>query len=383
MSAKRTYLDCNASEVMREEARGATLAALELTGNASSVHAEGRRVRALIENARAEVAALAGAKPSEIVFTSGATESNAWALCGFDRVIASGIEHDSILAPARAHPGTSLNQKPARLWSFPASRDGVADLDHLEKLAAEAARQGGRTLITLQMANNETGVLQPVAEAAAIAHAHGCQFHIDAVQAAGRIAVVFKDLPAETMSLSAHKIGGPKGAGALVIRDGVNLAPLLAGGGQERRRRGGTENIAAIAGFGAAAAAAVRELGSRARIAALRDALEREVQALTPGAVIIGKNAPRLDNTACIAVPGLKSETMVIKLDMAGIAVSAGAACSSGKVGASHVLEAMGLPPEIATAAIRVSLGHASTEADVAAFLAAWKSCASRTAIAA
>lgn len=371
MSGPRTYLDCNASEVLCPEARDAMLAALALDGNASSVHAEGRRVRGLIEAARADVAALVHAKPSEVVFTSGATEANAWALSGFDCVIACGIEHDSILA---ANP---------RLMRFPARADGVADLAALEGLAAAAAKDGRRALVTLQMANNETGVLQPVAEAAAIAHAHGFDVHTDAVQAAGRIGIDFAALGPETMSLSGHKIGGPKGVGALVIRDGVQRQPLLAGGGQERRRRGGTENIAAIAGFGAAAAVAAKGLSARARIRALRDRLEAEVLKLTPQAVIVGGASARLDNTSCIAVPGQKAETLVIKLDLAGVAVSAGAACSSGKVGASHVLTSMGLPAEIASAAIRVSLGHASTEADVAAFLTAWTTHVSRSALAA
>lgn len=378
MSAPRTYLDCNASEILRPEARAAMVAALDLAGNPSSVHGEGRRVRAVIEEARGSVAALVNAKPSEIVFTSGATEANAAALAGFDRVIACGIEHDSILAPARGpDPAAS------RLRSFGASREGVADLAELAALASEAAVADGRTLVTLQMANNETGVIEPVVEAIQIARDNGLAFHTDAVQAAGRIAVDFAALGADTMSLSGHKIGGPKGVGALVIRDGVHLLPLFVGGGQERRRRGGTENAAAIAGFGAAALAAKRDLPGRARIRDLRDAMEREIVALTPSAVVIGASVPRLDNTTCVALPGLRAETLVIKLDLAGLAVSAGAACSSGKVGPSHVLSAMGLPPEIASAAIRVSLGHATTEADVAAFLGAWKACAPATALAA
>ncbi|MBN8913791.1 MAG: aminotransferase class V-fold PLP-dependent enzyme, partial [Rhizobiales bacterium] len=224
----------------------------------------------------------------------------------------------------------------------------------------------------LQRANNETGVLQDVEAAGLIATEHGARLHTDAVQAPGRIAVDFKTLGAATMSLSAHKIGGPKGVGALVIGNGVTLDPLLAGGGQEQRRRGGTENVAAIAGFGAAAKTALRDLDHASRIGALRDRLEAEIRRITPDAVIVGAGAPRLANTSSIALSGASAETLVIKMDLAGIAVSAGAACSSGKVGESHVLTAMGLLPAIAKSAIRVSLGPDTTEQDIAAFLAAW-----------
>jgi len=364
VSRTRVYLDHNATAPLREEARAAMLAALDEIGNPSSVHAEGRRARTLVETAREQVARLVGAAPAEVVFTSGATEANAWALSGdWDTIIAAGIEHDSILAPARAARGTCLE--------VGAGLEGIADVP-----AAAAhvlsGRARGRTLLCLQMANNETGVVQPVAQAVRFAQPHDVSVHTDAVQAVGRIEIDFSALGVDTMSLSAHKIGGPKGVGALIVREGTARAPLIAGS-QERRRRGGTENVAGIAAFGAAAAAAAEDLQRMRDVRALRDQLESEVRAVTPQAVIVGAEAERLANTSVIAMPGLRAETAVIRLDLAGIAVSAGAACSSGKVGASHVLAAMGTPAPLARAAIRVSLGTSTCAADVAAFITAWR----------
>ena len=376
MSAKRTYLDYNATTPLREEAREAMCAALEAEGNPSSVHAEGREARAIVEKAREEVAGFVNAEPAEVVFTSGATEANNWALAKvWDTIFAADIEHDSILAPAHASG--------AHVQEIALSPDGVIDLAALEEALGNGKTERGKTLLTVQMANNETGILQPVAEIAKLARAHQAIVHTDAVQAVGRMSVDVRALKADLVSLSSHKIGGPKGAGALIIRDGFHFSPLLTGGGQERRRRAGTENVAAIAGFGAAAAAANREREDTARIRALRDKIEQEVRSRDADAHIIGSQSPRLANTSCIARPGIKAETQVIKLDLAGIAVSAGAACSSGKVGESHVLAAMGLPEDIRDSAIRVSLGHASTEDDVAAFLAAWTGIAERAAKAA
>lgn len=241
----------------------------------------------------------------------------------------------------------------------------------------------GRTLIAVQLANNETGVVQDVAAVAAFAREHGLFVHTDAVQAPGRIAINFADLGVDTLSLSAHKLGGPKGIGALVIRDHLDLVPLIRGGGQERRRRAGTENLAGIAGFGAAADAALSQLAAAPRLAALRDALEVGVRTVAPATIIVADAIPRLCNTTSLALPGKSAEMLVIRLDLAGIAVSAGSACSSGKVGASHVLEAMGLEREVASGTIRVSLGPETTKDDIAAFVAAWKAIAARAAIAA
>jgi len=365
---RRTYLDWNATAPLRPEARAACVAALDVLGNPSSPHAEGRRARAIVEDAREQVAALVGAKPAEVVLTSGGTEANNAVLAaGWPTILVAGIEHDSVLAPARASK--------VRIVELPVAKDGVV---RATDLADRVVAQTGRALVSLQMANSETGVLQPVAEVAAIAKAHGVFVHTDAVQAAGRVAIDLRALGVDFLSLSAHKLGGPKGIGAVVIREGASLPAFIAGGGQERRRRAGTENVAAIAGFGAAAEAARRDLATMARVRALRDRLEAEMCAVTPGAVVIGADAERLPNTASIALPRASAETLVIALDLAGVAVSAGAACSSGKVGASHVLEAMGVEPAVARAAIRVSLGWSTTQADVAACIEAWSKVALR-----
>jgi cysteine desulfurase len=365
MNAKRTYLDWNATAPLRPEARAATLAALDILGNPSSPHTEGRRARAIVEDAREQVAALVGARPAEVVFTSGGTEANNAVLsAGWETIAVSGVEHDSVLAPARASG--------ARIVDLPVQANGVVRLD----MALPPGE--GRALLSLQVANNETGVLQPVAEAAAAARAQGYTVHADAVQAAGRVSVDLRALGVDCLTLSAHKIGGPKGVGALVIHERASLPAFITGGGQERHRRAGTENVAAIAGFGAAAAAAQRDLAHAGRIAALRDRLEAEVRAITPRVLIVGEGAERLPNTTSIALAGTSAEILVIAFDLAGIAVSAGAACSSGKVGASHVLEAMGLEPALARSAIRASLGWSSTEHDVAAFVAAWGRTAAR-----
>jgi cysteine desulfurase len=371
MSGARTYLDYNASAPLRAEARAAMLEALDAAGNPSSVHAEGRTVRGLVEAAREEVARLVNARPSEVVFTSGASEANNWVMAaGWDTICVSGIEHDSVRAPASASG--------AKLVALSVASSGVVDVAAIREIA-----DSGRTLVSLMLANNETGVIQPVAQAAEFARAQGLALHVDAVQAPGRIAVDFAALGADTLALSAHKIGGPRGVGALVIRDGVSLPVFMKGGGQERRRRGGTENVAGIAGFGAAAVAIARDHDAARRMATLRARLEDGVRRATPTAVIVGADAERLANTMCLALPGKAAETLVIKLDLAGVAVSAGAACSSGKVGTSHVLEAMGLAPEITRSAIRVSLGTETREADIAAFLAAWEKVAGPAAIAA
>ncbi len=366
MDKRRTYLDWNATAPLRREAREAMLRALDTAGNPSSVHCEGRAARRIIEDARERVATLVGAKPAEVVFTSGATEANNAVLrSGWDNIFAAGIEHGSVLAP--------IGGCAAQHAEIPVGTNGVVDLSGIDAVfAAHAALAATAGLATLQLANNETGVLQPVAEIAEIARKHGIRVHSDATQAVGRVPVNFANLAIDYLTLSSHKIGGPMGAGALVLRDGAPLAPWQTGGGQERRQRAGTENVAAIAGFGAAAAAATAELPNYGRVARMRDRLENEMLRISSDARIIGQNAPRLANTSCIALPGRAAETLVATFDLAGLAVSAGSACSSGKVAESHVLVAMGLPAALTRAAIRISIGPTTTEQDIAAFLAAW-----------
>ena len=366
MSAPRVYLDHNATTALRPEARAAMTAALDVVGNPSSVHHEGRRARSIIETAREQVAKLVGAKPLEVIFTSGATEANAWvAGCGdWTTILSADIEHDSVRGP--------VSHASARHVTLPVSADGLVDIEAITTFASTAPSSGGRTLVMLQLANNETGIVQPVAQAAHSVRAHGLHVHTDAVQAPGRMMIDFAGLGVDGMSLSGHKLGGPAGVGALVIRDGARLSSFLTGGGQERRRRAGTENLIGIAGFGAAAESVVADTDAGQRLAVLRDRLETGIRQITPAAVIIGATTARLPNTTSVAVPGLTAELLVIKLDLAGIAVSSGAACSSGKVGASHVLSAMGLSADIAAGAIRLSLGWNSSEADVATFLNVW-----------
>lgn len=362
MSASRTYLDHNASAPLRPAARDAIVAALDVFGNASSVHGEGRRARAIVDEAREAVAQLVNARPAEVVFTSGATEANVWALSqGWDRIALANVEHDSVRAPA-AQVAASRNLP---VVALPVAQDGSVDVAF--------AGHGDGLLVALQMANNETGIIQDVAKAGLWATEHGARIHCDAVQAPGRIPIDFPTLGATTLSLSAHKMGGPKGIGALVVSGNMPLAPLLAGGGQEMRRRAGTENVAAIAGFGAAARAALDDLRTAQRVAALRDRLEAEVLRMTPQAVVVGAGARRLPNTSSIAVAGVSAETLVIKFDLMGVAVSAGSACSSGKVGESTVLAAMGLAPDLARGAIRISIGPETTDDDIGALISAWR----------
>jgi cysteine desulfurase len=362
---RSTYLDYNATTPVRPAVMEAVGAALANIGNPSSVHGFGRAARARLETAREQVAALVGARPDQVVFTSGGTEANNLAIggSGRPRVLVSAIEHESVLKAATAEP-------------IPVERSGVVDLDALERILAAAAP--APALVAIMLANNETGVIQPVAEAVRIAHAHGALLHCDAVQAAGKIAVEFGALGADLMSVSAHKLGGPPGVGALIVADHVELGARQHGGGQERGRRAGTENLPGIVGFGVAAEIAAAEVGAMTGIAGLRDDLERQATAAVPAALIFGRGSPRLPNTTCLALPGVSSEVQVMGLDLAGVAVSAGSACSSGKVQASHVLQAMGAGASTAGSAIRVSLGWESTAADVEHFIAAWCELAAR-----
>jgi len=348
------YLDYNATAPIRPEALAAVNAALVAQANPSSTHAAGRRARAIVERARSEVAALVGAQIGSLTFVSGGVEANALAIAsalaaGCGRVIVSATEHDCVLASAQV-------MFPI-VETWPVDTHGVADLAWL----ADALSRDERPLVCLMAANNETGVIQPVTEAAAMVRRAGCWLHVDAVQAAGKMDLDFTALGGDTLALSAHKLGGPQGVGALVAGPDVAITRQLHGGGQERGRRSGTENLSGIAGFGAASAAALRDLSAIADHAQWLDALADRLSAA--GAEVMGAAAPRLPQTLCVATAGFSSEVQVMALDLAGVMVSAGAACSSGKVKASRVVEAMGRP-DLASASIRISGGWASSAAD-------------------
>jgi cysteine desulfurase len=367
----RVYLDWNATTPLRPEAREAMAAAWDHLGNPSSVHAEGRQARRLVEDARAAVSGAVGALPRNVVFTSGGTEANALALTPglrraaglpVERLVVSAIEHASVLAGGR-FPAAATG-------TLGVTRSGLVDLSRLRTLL----ESGPPALVSVMLANNETGAVQPVAEVAEIVHAAGGLLHVDAIQALGKIIFDINTINADLVTLAAHKIGGPKGVGALVLAEGTaGFEPLLRGGGQERGHRAGTENVAGIAGFGAAAKAAIAALDHEAnRLERLRDRLESGL-CQTPDAVVFAADAQRLPNTTLFTVPGLRAETAVIGFDLAGIAVSSGSACSSGKVQPSHVLEAMGVGPELAQGAVRLSLGWSTSEADVDLALKAWR----------
>lgn len=367
----RVYLDWNATSPLRPEAREAMAAAWDFCGNPSSVHAEGRQARRLVEETRAAVADAVGALPRNVVFTSGGTEANALALTpglrrgtGFpvERLLVSAIEHASVLAGGRFPPEA--------IGTIGVTSAGLLDLDRLRaKLEA-----GPPALVSVMLANNETGAVQPVAAAAEIVRAAGGLLHVDAIQALGKLSCDIKLLNADLVTVSGHKIGGPKGVGAVALAEGVRgLEPWLRGGGQELGHRAGTENVAGIAGFGAAAKAAMGARESDAiRLESLRNRLERGLRETT-GAIVFSGDVPRLPNTTLFTVPGLKAETAVIGFDLEGIAASSGSACSSGKVQPSHVLKAMGFGPEIAEGAVRLSLGWSTSPADIDRCLKAWR----------
>ncbi|MGE0152572.1 MAG: cysteine desulfurase family protein [Reyranellaceae bacterium] len=351
-----SYLDHNATTPVLPEVVAAMVDALRATGNPSSVHRFGRSARRLVETARQQVGAAVNAGSAEVVFTGSGTEANNLALLGRAPVLVSAIEHDSVLQAAdRALPA-------------PVDGNGVIDLAALRDLVLRHRP----AVVAVMLANNETGVLQPVAEVARIAHEAGALAHCDAVQAFAKAPVDFQALGVDTLSLSAHKIGGPQGVGALIVRPGIALGTLLRGGGQEKRRRAGTENVAGIVGFGIAASRANDHLSDSGRRAELRDATQLRLQALAPEARVFGEAAARLPNTLCIEMPGVAAETQVMALDLAGVAVSAGAACSSGKVAISPVLRAMGVEDAVARCAIRVSFGRGNTMADVDRLVQAW-----------
>jgi cysteine desulfurase len=345
------YMDANATTPPCARAQAALEAALRVTGNPSSVHGFGRGARALVDRARAQVAQLIGAKPENVIFVAGGTEANNLALAsrGERSLIVSGIEHESVLKPAQMAGARILRVQ----------RNGQVDLEDL----AAALREAGRpAFVSIMLANNETGVIQPVRAAADLVHAAGGLLHCDASQTPGRIALDMNELGADLLSMSAHKMGGALGAGALVVRGDLAIHPLLIGGGQERYRRAGTENVPAIAAFGAAAEEA--RSGGGARLAELRDRFETALTAFD-GITILGSGAPRLPNTSCVAVAGKASETLVMALDLAGYAISAGSACSSGKVRQSPVAIAMGYGEDIARSVIRVSFGVWNSAAEI------------------
>ncbi len=374
----RVYLDCNATAPLRPEAKAAMLAALETPANPSSVHGEGRVARACIEEARRTLAAVAGVSPGNVTFTSGGTEANALALLGalqaaadagqrITRLIISPVEHDSVLRTAQQ--ATSFHAG-LRLSEVAVDRDGIVDLDALRTLLMQGK---GRALVSIMAVNNETGVIQPVREIARVCHENGALFHCDAVQALGKIPCTLVDLGADMLTFSAHKIGGPQGAGALVCAPSVTLAPLLVGGAQENGLRAGTQATVNLAGFAAALGATHEPLSPT-----LRDGLEQELLQACPDAIVFGRSAARVGNTTCIAAAGVPAETLVIGLDLEGFAVSAGSACSSGRVARSHVLGAMGVDPSLAECAIRISSGWNTTEAGMQAFARSWAAIVSR-----
>ncbi|WP_249225181.1 cysteine desulfurase family protein [Tardiphaga alba] len=370
MARPRVYLDWNATTPLRDEARVAMLAAMDTVGNPSSVHAEGRQARRLVEDARAAVAAAVGAEARQVVFTSGGTEANVMALvpgigrkgsAPVQRLIVSAVEHPSVMAAGR------FPSEAATVVAV--DRNGVVDPAHLRSMLAG----GSPALVSVMLANNETGALQPIVDIAHVIHEAGGLLHVDAVQALGKIPLNINELQIDLLSISAHKIGGPKGVGALVVGDRLaGPEPLLRGGGQELSRRAGTENVIGIAGFGAAAKVATAGLAQAADIAKLREKLESGLRQHND-VIVFAADAPRLPNTILFGAPGLRAETAVIGFDLEGIAVSSGSACSSGKVQPSHVIEAMGYGPELTRSAIRLSLGWSTTHEDVELCLQAWK----------
>jgi cysteine desulfurase len=367
----RVYLDWNATTPLRPEARQAMADAWDLSGNPSSVHSEGRKARRLVEDARALIAATVGARSQDVVFSSCGTEANALALTPglrrgagqkVERLLVSAIEHASVLAGGRF--------RPEAIGSIKVTAAGLVDLDHLRAQLAD----GPPALVSVMLANNETGAVQPVADVARIVHQAGGLLHVDAIQAFGKISFDLSSMGADLVTLSAHKIGGPKGTGAVVLAEDVQgLEPLLRGGGQELGRRAGTENVAGVSAFGAAAKAAMAALAAdAARLQNLKGQLEDGLKQ-TPGMIVFAEDVTRLPNTTLFTVPGLKAETAVIGFDLNGIAVSSGSACSSGKVQPSHVLEAMGLGRELAQGAVRLSLGWSTSETDIEMTLKAWR----------
>ncbi|WP_180902177.1 cysteine desulfurase family protein [Martelella soudanensis] len=380
MSTNRIYLDWNATAALLPEARDAVLEGLDLCGNASSVHREGRAVRARVEAARGQVAALAGADPAHVTFLAGATEAANFVLTPDFRMGRSPVALGALYVSGIEHPAVFEGGRfpSAKRHEIPVLASGVVDLDVLDAMLAAHDKGLGLAMVGLMLVNNETGIIQPVAAAAGIVHRHGGLLVVDAVQGAGRIPLSIAALDADFLILSSHKLGGPKGVGALIARGETLMpAPLARGGGQEKGHHSGTENVPGIFGFGAAAAFAAEAIEARnARIAALRDRLEDGMRAACPDVEIYGADLPRVANTSFFTLPGLKAETGQIAFDLEGIALSAGSACSSGKVGESQVLKAMGRDPRLG--GLRISLGWATTDGDIDAAIAAFAKIAAR-----
>lgn len=354
-----TYLDYNATAPLKPEVRARVTELLDKPLNASSVHSFGREARKIIEDSRGRIAEFISVFPREIVFTSSATEANNWALGAFPdrRVLVSAVEHSSVLNASRNNV-------------IPVDANGIVRLEALSTMLAENSNP---TLVSIAIANNETGVIQPICDIAELCHKHGALLHTDAVQAFGKIPLDAGLLGADMLTISGHKCGGPVGAAALVVRGNLALPPMLRGGGQELNRRAGTENVAAIAGFAVAA-----ELSPLVELRGWLEAMEKELA--VEGAIVFGQAASRLPNISCIAMPGVPQETQLMHFDLAGIAVSAGAACTSGRIEPSHVLLAMGVPKELAGNAIRVSGGWATKKAEIELFATEWKKLFSRKA---
>jgi cysteine desulfurase len=358
--ADQVYLDYNASAPLCQDAKLAMIAAMDVAGNPSSVHASGRAARKIVDHARRTIADLVGGDSERIIFTSGGTEANNLAL--------NGLEDVTVFTSAVEHPSVIEARSDAK--RIPVDENGVIDLTALEAMLKDASDAGKKVLVSVMLANNETGVIQPAAKIGLLAREYGAKVHCDAVQALGRLPVDMGRMLVDMVSISAHKIGGPKGIGALAIAPGVMLVPQIRGGGQEKYRRGGTENVVGIAGFEAAAKRAEANMAKMADIAAMRDRLETELASEAPELLIAGKGTERLVNTSCLILPGMPGETQVMALDLAGVAISSGSACSSGKVRESHVLKEMGVSEP--GSAIRVSLGLESTKDDIDTFIRVW-----------
>ena len=370
---RRVYLDHNATVPIRPEVLDTMSEVLQIGGNASSVHAEGRKARQFLEVARENIATFVDGETGGVIFTGGGTEACNLALQTrktpkgvIRRILVSSIEHAAVLAPL----DDLTENEDISVTHLPVSEQGVVDL----KALSTALENPSPALVVVMAANNETGVIQPIAEIGAMVRSHGSLFFCDAIQAAGKIPLSMKGMNIDILSLSAHKIGGAAGVGALVVRDGIVLKPLLRGGGQELRRRAGTENLAGCVGFGLAARLAMQGLSSYSNLSTLRDDLESQLADSFPEISIFAEKTHRLPNTSCFALPDMRAETMVMSLDLAGIAVSSGAACSSGKVTRSHVLEAMGVSHNLLEGTIRISLGHTNTVSDIHQLISALKS---------